>query len=75
MQKESQVKQLFALSGSERITAARKHIDKIDPRSEKSRSLKGTVWYQITDGTVVLGSLNISMPAKKCTQRVGWTRK
>ena len=31
-QKDSQVKQLFALSGSVRAKAVRKHVDEIDPR-------------------------------------------
>ena len=31
-QKDSQVKQLFALSGSLRIKAVPKHVDEIDPR-------------------------------------------
>jgi len=30
-QKDSQVKQLFALSGSAGVKAARKHVDEIDP--------------------------------------------
>ena len=32
-QKDSQVKQLFALLGSVRLKALRKHIDEIDPRN------------------------------------------
>ena len=31
-QKDSQVKQLFAILGSAWVKAARKHVDKIDPR-------------------------------------------
>ena len=34
--KDSQLKQLLALSGSARIKAASKHVDEIDPRSRKS---------------------------------------
>ena len=39
-QKDSQVKQLFALSGSACVKAARKHVDEIDPWPRRLRDQK-----------------------------------
>ena len=38
--KDSQVKQLFALSGSVRVKAAHKHADEIDPKEGRHNTIK-----------------------------------
>ena len=47
--KDSQVKQLFVLSGSVGIKAARKHVDEIDPWLKPYAGLGAHSWLLVDD--------------------------